>query len=118
MTNIRSRGFDSPAQFREHIADLDDYLDEEQDWPDPNCELRVQLSQLKDEVRDLRRLIVETRNRQPQTVQKYDDDRFWLRLAATVAATLVLTAAVRYFRLGQAGAVVAPLIASRINGAV
>lgn len=117
MTNIRSRGFETPAQFREYIADLDDYLDEERGSPDPNREIRIQLSRLQEEIRALRRRIVETRHRQPRTAQKYDDDRFWPRLVATMAATLVITAAVRHFRLGQAGAAVVPLIASRINGA-
>ncbi len=118
MTNIRSRGFETPAQFREYIADLDDYLDEERGSPDAdNREVRIQLSLLQDEIRALRSLIIETRHSQPQTAKKYDGDRFWQRLVATMAATLVVAAAVRYFRLGQAGTAVVPLIASRINGA-
>lgn len=113
MTNIRSSGFDSPAQLREHLAELED--DRNEDADRRNADLQGQISKLRTEVRQLRRLVVETRNRYPASSKKVRDDRFWLRLTATVAATFVLSAAVRYFRLGSAGAAAVPLIASKIR---
>lgn len=118
MTDIRSSGFDSPAQFREHMADVDDYVQELQGSTDPNAETQIQIARLREDVRELRRLIVEMRSRRPQPSQDSQKDRFWLRVGATVAATFILTAAVRYFRLGPAAAAAVPLVAARLNGAV
>lgn len=117
MTDIRSSGFDSPAQFREYMADLDDYVHEQQEATDPNAETQAQIARLREDVRELGRLIVEMRSRRPQPLQK-QEDRFWLRVGATVAATFILTAAVRYLRLGPAGTAAVALTAARINGAV
>lgn len=117
MTDIRSSGFDSPAQFREHMSDLDDYVQELQGSTDPT-EAQVQIARLREDVRELRRLIVEMRSGRPQPSQDNQGDRFWLRVGATVAVTFILTAAVRYFRLGPAAAAAVPLVAARLNGAI
>ncbi len=120
MTNIRSSGFDNPAQLREHLAELDDAADRDDPTHD-NADLQRQIAQLRKEMRDLRKLVVQTRARPAGhgTARKGKDkrdDRFWLRLATTVAGTLLLSAAVRYFRLGPAGAAAVPLIASKFGG--
>jgi hypothetical protein len=96
VTNIRSSGFDSPAQLREHMADLEDDRGDGQTLRQ-NADLPRQISELRTEVRELRKL-VKRRTRFPRGLKEQRDDRFWLRLAATVAATFVVTAAVRYFR--------------------
>ncbi len=121
MTNIRSSGFDNPAQLREHLAELDDAAADRDDPTHDNADLQRQIAQLRKEMRDLRKLVVQTRARpagQGATRKGKDkrDDRFWLRLATTVAGTLLLSAAVRYFRLGPAGAAAVPLIASKFSG--
>lgn len=117
MTNIRSSGFDNPAQLREHLEELEDEYDDYGERSSaPQADLQDHISQLRAEVRDLQRLVADSQGRLRRASEAQRDDRFWLQLASAVAATFVLSAAVKYFRLGPAGAAAVPLIASKISG--
>lgn len=61
MTNIRTRGFDSPTQMREYIEEVDDavpaggYGDEDAAMERPIRELREDIDGLRRQLEDMRR---------------------------------------------------------------
>lgn len=114
MTNIRSSGFDNPAQLREHLDELEDAQNERRDIL--STDIEDQIARLRTEVRELRKLVVQTRTRLPLVSEETRNNRFWLHIAGSVAATFVLSAALCYLRLGPAGAGTVPLLVSKIDG--
>lgn len=60
VTNIRSSGFDTPAQLREHLDELEDEQNERRS-DSLNIDLQDQIARLRTEVRELRKLMLQTR---------------------------------------------------------
>jgi hypothetical protein len=74
------------------------------------AQIRKEINQLQKQVADLSRQVATINNHVP-VVQ----DRPWMRIAATVAATFVLGRIVDRFRLGVAGATAVPMIAAQLG---
>lgn len=118
MTDFRARGFDSPAQLREHLAELD----EESPAGDPAVAngdeaAKRQVAALRREVADLRRRLAAIREKTdgldagPSRGVRHP----WLRVAATVATTYLLGRLVQRLRLGAPGAAAVPMIAAQLD---
>lgn len=108
MTNIRSSGFDSPAQLREHLADTepDDQDEPDERSRDNNAVLR-ELEWLRPDVAVLRKQLTANQNREV-TSPGPAQDHPWVRILVGVAVTTVLGAISRRLRLGAAGATAVP----------
>ena len=108
MTNIRTNGFDSEAQRREHVAEAEDYVAERRAAQEDRA-LRSQIDSLRNEVRQLRSKVEKL-----QAPAEEVGGHPWLRAGATLAATFVLGRLSRAMRLGPVGAIAAPVLGSRI----
>lgn len=84
MTNIRTHGFDSPAQLREHWAELEDEAFDAM----KAGEVERQLSKLRWEVAQLRIRLAERRS----AVASADPGVPWLWVTGTITAVVVLSA--------------------------
>ncbi|MEW9612641.1 hypothetical protein AB3G45_02025 [Shinella sp. S4-D37] len=118
MTDFRARGFDSPAQLREHLAELDE--ESPADDPgmangDPSAE--QQIAALRREVADLRRRLTAIRGETEglDAGRPRGELHPWLRIAATVATTYLLGRLVQRLRLGAPGAAAVPMIATQLD---
>ncbi len=116
MTDIRARGFESPAQLREYLGDLDQDASETLKAPEiVGRDTSAEVEMLRREVAELRRRISSLRDHTDDLPEEVEPDRPWLRIAATVAATVILGRLARRLRLGTSGAAAVPLIASQIG---
>ena len=118
MTDIRAKGFDSPAQLREHL----DELEEESPAEDPvvgneHPSAQQQIEALRQEVADLRARLTTIRKQTDgmDARPSREDLHPWLRVLATVATTYLLGRLVQRLRLGAPGAAAVPMIASQID---
>ncbi|MDS7594037.1 hypothetical protein [Agrobacterium tumefaciens] len=113
MTNIKTHGFKDPAQLREHLAELDEEYPADDT---PNADLNVfrsDIEELQRDVLELRRRVDELdAPRQPHPAPEFHP---WLRVFATAAATFVLGRVFSGLRLGAAGAVAVPLLATKAS---
>lgn len=118
MTDIRTRGFDSPAQLREHLAELD----EESPAADPGVPIgdpsaEQQIAALRREVQDLRKRLaairVETEGL--DTGRPRAERHPWLRIGATIAMTYLLGRLAQRLRLGAPGAAAVPVLAAQLD---
>ncbi len=118
MTDIRAKGFDSPAQLREHLAELE----EESPAEDPgvrneNPSAQQQIEAIRQEVADLRARLITIRKQTDgmDARPSRGDVHPWLRVLATAATTYLLGRLVQRLRLGAPGAAAVPMIASQID---
>ena len=119
MTDIRVKGFDSPAQLREHLAELE----EESPAEDPAIEKEKplspeqQIAALRQDVADLRARLtaIRTQTEGMDARPSRGDIHPWLRVLATAATTYLLGRLVQRLRLGAPGAAAVPMIASQID---
>lgn len=119
MTDTRAKGFDSPAQLREHLAELE----EESPAEDPGAgdkkpmSAEQQISDLRQEVADLRARLTTIRKQTDgmDARPSREDLHPWLRVLATAATTYLLGRRVQRLRLGAPGAAAVPMIASQID---
>lgn len=118
MTDIRAKGFDSPAQLREHLAELE----EESPADDPGVgnespSAQQQIEALRREVADLRARLTTIRKQTDgmDARPSRGDVHPWLRVLATAATTYLLGRLVQRLRLGAPGAAAVPMIASQID---
>ena len=119
MTDIRAKGFDSPAQLREHLAELEEEIPAE----DPGVgdqkpmSAEQQIAALRQEVADLRARLTTIRKQTDgmDARPSRDDVHPWLRVLATIATTYLLGRLVQRLRLGAPGAAAVPMIASQID---
>lgn len=119
MTDIRAKGFDSPAQQRERLAELE----EDNPAEDPRAldEMPVsaerQRAALRREVADLRARLTTIRKQTDgmDGPPSRADMHPWLRVLATAATTYLLGRLVQRLRLGAPGAAAVPMIASQID---
>lgn len=119
MTDIRAKGFDSPAQLREHLAELE----EESPAEDPGVggekpmSAEQQIAALRQEVADLRARLTTIRMQTDgmDARPSRGDVHPWLRVLATAATTYLLGRLVQRLRLGAPGAAAVPTIASQID---
>ncbi len=118
MTDIRAKGFDSPAQLREHLAEL------EEESPAEDLVVGNEIPSTQQRIEALRREVADLRARLT-TIRKQTDGMDarpsredlhpWLRVLATVATTFLLGRLVQRLRLGASGAAAVPMIASQID---
>lgn len=118
MTDIRAKGFDSPAQLRKHLADL------EEESPAEDSGVRNENPSTQQQIETLRREVADLRARLT-TIRKYTDAKDerplrgdvhpWLRVLSTAATTYLLGRLVQRLRLGAPGAAAVPMIASQID---
>lgn len=119
MTNIRAAGFDSPAQLREHLADLDDEerpADAQGEISgDPLSDIEREIAWLRKEVEDLRERVdwLFERDRTAATASRGTNP--WLRIAITALSTVVIGGLLSRLRLGAAGAAAVPMIVSELG---
>ncbi|MGJ7043130.1 hypothetical protein J2Y63_006414 [Shinella sp. BE166] len=117
MTDIRTKGFESPAQLREHLAELE----EESPAEDPRAvdvpSADQQIAALRREVADLRARLATIREQTNgmDAPPSRGEIHPWLRVAATVATTYLLGRLVQRLRLGAPGAAAVPMIASQLD---
>lgn len=106
MTNIKARGFESPAHLREHLEEL------EQESPAEEPLVVEPIISPQDEITELRRVVAQLRSRlvaiREQTAEigappSRGDHHPWLRIVVTAAITFVLARLVRQFRLVAPG---------------
>jgi len=117
MTNIKAKGFDSAAQWREHLLELED------DRQPGGSAQRSGRHSVETEVAMLRQQVSELRERLSLIRGQTEDvgvpvnanPHPWLRIATTVVTTFVLGRLVQRLRLGAAGAVAVPLIAAQLD---
>lgn len=117
---MRTNGFETYSQLHEHLAEVDDLpvkaADErDEKVVDRNYENLVrQIAWLRKEVADMRSEFLaisdEKQNRAPAPAE-----RSWSQIATTVVITFIVTEIASRLRLGLAGAVAAPLVASKIE---
>ena len=118
MTDIRAKGFDSPAQLREHLAEL------EEESPAEDLVVGNEIPSTQQRIEALRREVADLRARLT-TIRKQTDGMDarpsredlhpWLRVLATVATTYLLGRLVQRLRLGAPGVAAVPMIASQID---
>ncbi|MCQ4633973.1 hypothetical protein GB927_028335 [Shinella sp. CPCC 100929] len=118
MTDIRAKGFDSPAQLREHLTELE----EESPAEDPGVgnerpSAQQQIEALRREVADLHARLTSIRKQTDGMGARRSrgDIHPWLRVLATAATTYLLGRLVQRLRLGAPGAAAVPMIASQID---
>lgn len=118
MTDIRAKGFDSPAQLREHLAELEEESPAEDpvvgnEHPSP----QQQIEALRREVADLRARLASIRKQTDGMGVRPSpgDVHPWLRVLATAATTYLLGRLVQRLRLGAPGAAAVPMIASQLD---
>ncbi len=118
MTDIRAKGFDSPAQLREHLAEL------EEESPAEDLVVGNEIPSTQQRIEALRREVADLRARLTSIRKQTDgmgarpspgDVHPWLRILATVATTFLLGRLVQRLRLGASGAAAVPMIASQID---
>lgn len=121
MVNVRTSGFDSPAQLREHLAEIED---EKTSAGTADIEREASLDEIQREIGWMRRDLAALREqiaaiRQMRQPEPPRDDHPWMRIVLSVAATLLLGGLAQRLRLGAAGAAAVPMIvarATRANG--
>jgi hypothetical protein len=109
MTNIRTSGFDSPAQMREYLEEVDDAV--------PAGGSGAEDAAMERAIRELRGQIDGLR-RQLEDMQREDAQARaggWLRVAATMALTMALGRIARRLKLGIVGAAAVPLVMAQLN---
>ncbi|MDQ0322222.1 hypothetical protein QO002_004428 [Pararhizobium capsulatum DSM 1112] len=118
MTNIKARGFESVAQLREHMAEVDDENPRKISVAEHNEHMKQrEIALLRAEVADLHErisLIREQTDAVDEPVFKQETHP-WLRIIATVATTFVLGRLVQRLRLGTPGAAAVPMIAAQLD---
>lgn len=107
MTNIRAKGFDSPAQLREHLAELEDESPANSGVGNampPSAE--QQIAALRRELADLRARLTTIRTQTDGMDARPSRGNLhsWLRILATGAMTYILGRLVQHLRLGTPGA--------------
>lgn len=117
---MRTNGFETYSQLQEHLAEVDDPpvnsagdRDEKVVGRDYKNLVR-QIAWLRKEVADMRSEFF------PISDMKQDRattsaDRSWSQIATMVAITFIVTEIASRLRFGLAGAVAAPLVASKID---
>ncbi len=113
MTNIKTRGFDSPAQMREYLeeVDVDEALiagglgTEDRSVKDALKELRSQIDALRRRIAEMQR----------QDVHAEAEMSGWLRAALTTTITIALGRIASHMKLGIVGAVAVPLVVAQLN---
>ncbi|CAH0342390.1 hypothetical protein [Rhizobium sp. CECT 9324] len=113
MTNIKTRGFDSPAQMREYLeeVDVDEALiagrlgSEDRSVKDALKELRSQIDALRRRIAEMQR----------QDVHAEAEMSGWLRAALTTTITIALGRIASHMKLGIVGAVAIPLVVAQLN---
>ncbi|AOF93424.1 hypothetical protein [Sinorhizobium sp. RAC02] len=118
MTDIRAKGFDSPAQLREHLAEIEEaILVSNPDVKGDNLSTGRQLAALRREVADLRGRLVAIRGQADgiDTPLSRGERHAWLRIAAIIAVTCLLGRLVQRLRLGASGAAAVPMIATQLD---
>lgn len=119
MTNIRAKGFDSPAQLREHLAELEEGSHAED--PGLGNEMLLspeqQIAALRLEVADLRTRLTTIREQSDGMDMRSSRANLhaWLRVLAMAGTTYSLGRLVERLRLGAPGAAVVPMITSQID---
>jgi len=109
MTNIKAKGFDSPAQLREYLDDIEEPIASGSS-ADPDAALERQVADLRAQIEDLKEQLQAARDRRAEP-----ERRSIVRVAAALASTFVLGRAAQYMRLGILGAVAVPMIAARLD---
>ncbi|WP_337181585.1 hypothetical protein [Shinella sp.] len=117
MTDIRAKGFDSPAQLREHLAELEDDSPAGAPGETKTPSAVRQIADLRREVADLRARLATIRRQAAgmDTPPSRGELHPWLRVAATAATTYLLGRLVQRLRLGAPGAAAVPMIASQLD---
>jgi hypothetical protein len=118
MTDIRAKGFDSPAQLREHLAELEEESPaEDQVVGNEHPSVQERIEALRQEVADLRARLTSIRKQTEGMGARPSrgDVHPWLRVLATAAMTYLLGRLVHSLRLGAPGTAAVPMIASQID---
>lgn len=117
MTDIRAKGFDSLAQLREHLAEIEDESPAEGPGETKTPSAAQQVADLRREVADLRARLATIRRQAEGTDAPPSRGELhpWLRIAATAATTYLLGRLVQRLRLGAPGAAAVPMIASQLD---
>lgn len=119
MTNIRAAGFDSPAQLREHLAELDDEerpADAEGEISDgPLIAIEREVAWLRKEVEDLKQRVDWLFEHDKASAAAPRETNPWLRIAFTALSTVAIGGLVSRLRLGAAGAAAVPMIVAELG---
>ncbi|PKA40077.1 hypothetical protein CWR43_29685 [Rhizobium sullae] len=120
MTNIRFKGFDSPSQLREHLADVEEdasVADLAEDIPvdDDLQSAQREVAWLRKDVADLREQLALFRRRPKIVAVSRIGAYSWLRMAAAVLAVVALATWVRHLRHGRLGIRAAQMIPARAD---
>ncbi|CAK7259378.1 MULTISPECIES: hypothetical protein [unclassified Shinella] len=116
MVNVRTSGFDSPAQLREYLAEVEEDGDmvEAPERDASRGNIHRDLAALRKDVAALRRQI-DAMHRHSPRAGRPREDHSWLRIALTIAATALLGNLVQRLRLGTAGAAAMPMIVAKAD---
>ncbi len=114
MTNIRTRGFESPAHLREHLAEIDIEPDhaaitEKLD----NSDVLREIAWLRRDVTLLREQLAVKLDQPFAATAK--EEHPWTRILLGVAATTILGAIAQRLRLGAPGAAAVPLLTAEFD---
>ncbi|WP_159952417.1 hypothetical protein [Rhizobium sp. 18065] len=86
MTNIRLRGFDSPAQMREYLEEVDD-ADRAVDSRQEETAMVGAVKELRAQIEGLRRQLEDVPRQEPETTKRGSG---WLRIVATITISIAL----------------------------
>ncbi|WP_439630842.1 hypothetical protein [Shinella sp.] len=119
MTDIRAKGFESPAQLREHLAELEEESPAEDSGVanEKPISAEQQIAALWQELADLRARLALIRKPTDGMGARPSrgDVHPWPRILATAATTYLLGRLVQRLGLGAPGAAAVPMIASQID---
>ena len=118
MTDIRAKGFDNPAQLREHLDELEEESPaEDLGGGNENPSSQQQIEALRREVADLRARLTTIRKQTNgmDARPSRGDVHPCLRVLVTAATTYLLGRLVQRLRLGAPGAAAVPMIASQLD---
>ncbi len=118
--SIRTKGFETPAQLREHMQEIEEAMENGVSPPAPDARewraLRIEIAALSREVDELRqRLETLSRRVDKRGGAERREDRPWLGMLGAALATFAMTRISERLRLGAAGAAAVPLLAAGLG---
>lgn len=118
MTNIKAKGFDSPAQLREQLEEL------EQESPSEDPAATHTAFSPEQEIAELRRVVVELQARLVAIREQTDgteappswrDLHPWLRIVVAASTSFVLARLAQRLRLGASCAAIVPMLTAQLG---